>query len=476
MQRLLVFITVLSVAALACSVLPGGPATSGPGGLETAVSATLTALAPSAAVPTATTATSEPPATAVEPTTAPEATATLTPEAPAVPTCSLAYADGANLFCLAADGTPHVLATAPSGQTITSPILSPDGQLVAYLAGALGIPVDLWVVGVDAALAPPRLLVTSASVPSPSPDNLWFPRSFEWRPGTRSLFFDTRWEPVGGIQGPGEYVNNDLWLADADSGTVALVLGEQLGGNYAVSPDGSFVAFSYATGLGLVNADGSNLRRDLVTFPSIITYSEYLFKPEVHWQSDSLGFNVGVPSADPLAPDTSATLYRVGTDGIVQTLATVPGNFVFGGLNRPVFSPDGRYSVYSQLQAGSSQTEDIHLMDLRAVPPTNTIVDARDLPSVWGWSPNGDHFVYASTPGGVPGSGYDFGLEGSIRPWAAGLTQIIQLEWHSPTTFFFIGQINNAGWSLYRVELGAEPVLLAGGLSQQAGLDVRPAP
>ena len=112
-------------------------------------------------------------------------------------------------------------------------------------------------------------------------------------------------------------------------------------------------------------------------------------------------------------------------------------------------------------------------MDLDAAPPADAIVDTRDVPSGWGWSPNGDHYLYASTPGGVPGSGYDLGLEGPIRPWAPGLTAILDLEWADPTTFYFIGQINNAGWSLYRVTLGSEPVLVASGLGQTAGLDVR---
>lgn len=465
MRRILVMITGLSLAALACSAITGQtPTPVGPGTFETAAAATLTALV---ANPTAT-ATVAPPTETPVPTLVP----TLAPPA----TCSVAYADGANLFCLDASGAPQVLATAPAGQQIWDPRISSDGQLVAFMVGVLGQPSELWVVGAEAALNPPHILVAPSNVPSPDPARVWFPRRAGWRPGTHSLFLDTGWQPVEGIQGPGEYVNNDLWLADADAGTVALVLGEGLGGHWAVSPDGSFVAFSYPTGLGLVNADGSNLRRDVVTFPSIITYSEYFFKPDIYWQSDGLAFNVAVPSADPMAVDPSATIYRVGTDGIVQTLATVPGNFVFGGLIRPMFSPTGQFAVYSQLQPGSSQTEDVHRLQLAAEGTTDTVVEARDVLSGWGWSPNGDHFVYASTPGGAPGSGYDLGLEGPIRPWAPGLSRIIGLRWQDTTTFYFIGQINDAGWALYRQTLGAEPVLVASGLSQQAGLDVRLVP
>src|SRR5688572_28932467 len=102
MKRWLALIFALSLEALACSAIPGLPGTTEPGALETSAAATLTALAPTVAAPT------EAPTTAPE-----EATATATAEAPAGPTCSLAYADGANLFCLAADGTPQLLATAP---------------------------------------------------------------------------------------------------------------------------------------------------------------------------------------------------------------------------------------------------------------------------------------------------------------------------------------------------------------------------
>lgn len=463
MRRLLTVVISLSLAGLACSALPlpGAEPTGAASSLETAVAATLTALA-----------TTGPATGTAEPATATPITEA-TPTVAAALTCAVAYADAANLFCLSADGTPQRLAAAPSGQQIWDPAISPDGQLVGYLVGAPGAPSELWVVGADPALNPPRALVAPAQVPSANPDNIWYPRRFAWQPATRTLFFDTGWQPVGGIQGPGEYINNDLWRADADSPEVALVLGEGLGGNWAVAPNGNFVAFSYPEGLGLVNADGTNLRREVVTFPAILTYSEYAFKPDIQWHADSLAFSVAVPSRDPMAPDAHITLYRVGTDGIAAPLGTLPGNFVFGGLSRPAFSPSGRFLAYSQLQPGSSQTEDIHLVDLDAAPPADTIVDAKDVPSGWGWSPNGDHYLYASTPGGVPGSGYDLGLEGPIRPWAPGLTAILDLEWADPATFYFIGQINSAGWSLYRVALGSEPVLVASGLSQTAGLDVR---
>jgi hypothetical protein len=478
MKRMVCLVALLSLAALACASLPlpGGEPTTVPGHIETSVAGTLTALAP---VPGATETPASPAASdtpaAGSPSETPGAAATAT-TAPAGPTCAVSYADGSNLYCLGEGDAVTILATAPPLTEIADPAISPDGQLVAYMVGLQGEPRELWVVGADPTLNPPRILVETADVPSPNPANEWYPRRFAWRAGTRTLFFDTRWQPVGGVQGPGEYVNSDLWLADADSPTIAAILGEGLGGNWAASPDGSYVAFSYATGVGLVSADGSTLRRDVVTFPSIITYSEYQFKPDLFWQADSLAFNLAVPSADPMAPDPSASLYRVSTDGVVQGLATVPGNFVFGGNIRPAFSPTGAFAVYSQIQSGSSQTEDVHLLRLSGDVPSDTIVDTRDLVIGGGWSPNGDHFAYASTPGSVPGSGYDLGLEGPIQPWAPGLTQLVRLEWRDPTTFYFIGTINNAAFGLYRQTLGAEPVLLASGLPSQAGLDVRLAP
>src|SRR5262245_9699042 len=125
MRRLISVIALLSLATLACSTLLGSQPTTPPNAFETAAASTLTALVPTATA----TATTEPP------TNTPEATAS--PTAVPAATCSVVYADGANLFCLGPDGTPQVLATAPGGQQVSGPGISPDGQLVAYFVGEL---------------------------------------------------------------------------------------------------------------------------------------------------------------------------------------------------------------------------------------------------------------------------------------------------------------------------------------------------
>ena len=481
MRPLFAMILALSLTALACSAAPTlGAPTTAPGSIETAVAATLTALAPTVLVPTETTATPEGPTAVVEaPTAVVEATATLAPEGPPAATCSVVYAEGANLFCLGADGAPAVLTTAPAGQSIWQPSLSPDGQRVAYQMGVLYDNSALWVVGAAARagtpgdpVAAPRLLVDAATVPAADPANVNSPRSYAWRPGTHTLIFDTRYVPIGGIQGPGEYINLDLHAVNADTGAVQPLLAAGTGGNFFISPNGQFIGISRGVGLDLINADGANYRPGLVTFPSILTYSEYQLKPALFWSADSLFFSVAIPSADPLGPDPYAAVYRVGADGVVQALLNVPGNFVFGGLIRPMFSFDGQYLVYSLLQPGSSQTEDVHLVRLAGADTTNTLVDARDVLSGWGFAPDSQHFAFTSTPGGTPGSGYALALDGTLQPWSPGLSSLADLQWQDAATVVYLGQINAAGWSLYRQTLGAEPVLLASGLSQQSGIDV----
>jgi dipeptidyl aminopeptidase/acylaminoacyl peptidase len=446
----------LSLAALACSLVTGQPAAD-PAQAGTAAAGTLTALAPAASP-------------------APPATATVPAPPPATPTsepfvCAIAYTDAGLLYCLGSNGLPRLLASGPG---LSEPKISPDGQWVAYKAAVAEGVSELWVAGVEPqpaeGQAGPRLLVSNAVVPNSDPAMINSPKDYEWRGGTHTLIFDTRFAPPGGIVGPGDYVNNDLWAVDAVSGAISPLLPAGSAGKFALSPDGAFIAISRAAGLDLLNTDGLNYRPDLVVYPAIITYSEYTYLPEMIWSPDSLYFSVAVPSPDPLAPETMVTFFQVGADGIVQPRSTIPGNFVFGGTIGAWLSPDGHSVVYSQTDAGSH----LNLVHrARTDGTSNVVVDQNAVPVGWGWSPDSQFFAYTFTPPDAPGSGYLIEPALGVQPFAVGLTQVRSMQWLDSTSLAFIGRLHNSEWSLYRVALGSEPQLLATGLSDRADLDVR---
>ncbi len=472
MRRPALAVLTLALALLACAgplARPTQPST----GVETIVAATLTALAPTAPAATARPATAQA-ATALPGGETPASTPTVPPATatPAEFACALAYADSGSLFCIGQDGRVQLLVALGGGRGLFQPSLSPDGRLVAYQVAVAEDISELWVVGADPAAVPPRVLMNAGTVPNPNPPVLNSPLDYAWRAGTHSLIFSTRYTP-NGPHGPGDFNNYDLWAVDADSAALTPLLPAGSGGAFALSPNGSFIAIARPTGLDLVNADGTNYRKDLISFPSIITYSEYLYKPAPVWSPDSAFFSVAIPSIDPLAPDTSLALYRVGADGVVQPLANLPGNFVFGGAVRPTFAPDGQRLAYSQAQAGNGM-DDLHLVTLAGGVDDRVVATVAGT-GAWRWAPDSQRYAYTSLPGaGAPGSGFLLGLDRSLQPFAPALTAVLDLQWLDPATLAFLGQINNGSWSLYKLSLGHEPLLLANNLTQQASLGVRP--
>ena len=468
MRRSAAVLLALALAALACAGPLARP-TQAPTNIETMVAGTLTALAPTATRATAQPATAQA-ATALP--ASPTAPAPPTSTAPAEFTCALAYADSGSLFCIGQDGLVQLLVALGGGRSLFRPSISPDGRWVAYQVGVTEDVSELWAVGADPRASPPRVLMNAGTMPNSTPALLNSPQDYAWRAGTHSLIFSTHYTP-NGPHGPGDFNNYDLWRVEAESAALTPLLPAGSGGAFAVSPNGAFIAIARPTGLDLVNADGSNYRKDLISFPSIITYSEYLYKPAPTWSPDSTFFGVAVPSVDPLAPDTSLALYRVGADGVVQPLANLPGNFVFGGAVRPTFSPDGQYLVYSRAQ-GANGMDDLHLVALAGAVDDQVVAQVAGTGG-WGWSPDSQRFAYASIPGASTlGSGYLLGLDHSARPFAPALTAVLDLQWLDATTLAFLGQINNGSWSLYKLTLGQEPLLLANNLTQQASLAVRP--
>jgi Tol biopolymer transport system component len=294
---------------------------------------------------------------------------------------------------------------------------------------------------------------------------------YQWA-GNGRIVFDTRWRPLAGEFGPGEYINADLWAVDTASGALTTLVPAGAAGFFSVSPAGDFVAISRPMSLDLINSDGSNYRPGLVSFPAILTYSEYAYKPLPVWSPDGTFFTALVPSADPMAAEASAAFYRVGTDGIAAPLGTLAGNFVFGGALRAVVSPSGQHVIYSTGPETSPGADRVWMA--RTDGSGSFLVHEAPVPVAGGWSPDGTQFAYGSLPDAAPGTGYLTGVtEASVTPFAPGLSALLELEWADAGTFYFIGRIDAGDWNLYRQALGAEPVLVASGLTMGASLDTR---
>lgn len=456
----------LGLAALACNQLT--PPTSMPlatqtvpdaDAVATSVAATLTALAPTTPLPSATSAPVD----------------TETPSAnPLEFACSLAYSEwnatGSRVYCLGEGGTPVLIGDASTLGTVSSPAISSDGAFVAYQVNQMNGTSQLWVVKVTGLASgtpsAPRLLVGPDQIPSGDPNVANSPLSFAWQPGTHTVFFNTRFTQLAGQPGPGESTHNDLWRADADSGQVINILSRDSVGRFFLAPDGKHIALSLAQAVGLADADGSHLNLPL-NFPLIQTYSEYHYQPEILWHATVAFFYVVIPSPDPLAADSSATIYRMALDGTVQTLGVLSGDFVSGGSVAPAVSPDGQFVIYSRSAPDNSATLYLARIDGSGETPIDEQPATASFIGL-GWAPDSNHFAYAVAPSG---GGFLAPVEGPKQPFVPD-SQIRQLLWQDGLSFTFFGQINGE-WGIYFQKLGEPLQTLVPGLSEGVNFDVR---
>lgn len=158
--------------------------------------------------------------------------------------------------------------------------------------------------------------------------------NFDWRPKTHELAYNTMILQ----EGIGEGFSHDLRLVNADSLDKKVLFDKGEGGLFYYSPDGNQIALSYPESISLVNADGSNLRTDVLTYPQVITYSEYQYHPAPIWAPDGSSLRVTIPPHDPLAEPLQPTgLWFIPTDG---STATLLGNI----LAMPFAWPDNAYA------------------------------------------------------------------------------------------------------------------------------------
>ncbi len=337
---------------------------------------------------------------------------------PAVPiTGTLVYISAGNAWVMrgtSASRRPLTSSGDLDGRVLA---LSPDGEWLVYSRAEAGRPPNvlnsLWIVGTS--------ILHEPSYPLGIEGVLYA----EWMADGRGIIYSTAERTSGA---PGWRAHNDIWQASIYSLLPAgrrtgkekiTALTQKLldppaetmyswwGTNFALSPDGRWLAYGQADEVGVIDLRAGT-RSPILQFAAYHTYGEWVWLPELSWAPDSRylacsahGKMEGVSPEDspvfdlwvvergglvkvPLAPDVGMwtapawSPARLSADGERQS------SIAFGIAYSPRSSQDSRYDLYVMDRDGSNRR--------RLFPPA-------DMPGLvapeLAWSPDGRQMVIA---------------------------------------------------------------------------------
>ena len=208
-------------------------------------------------------------------------------------------------------------------------------------------------------------------------------RGLELVPGQHTLAFDVfpsglslGWQP-----------RDAIWLVDADTGEWRVLLPPGKAGNFVYAPDGSQIALITSKGISLVNADGSGLRPNLVTYPAV-GLGEHTYRPSVWWAADSRSLRTVVPTTREFEAVMTLAIWDIPVDGTPPAqLGTVAASVFSGALSPDLatiafWRPDSPYSNQRNLNLAYA--------DGTGEGVYHTAYDLEFL----GWAPDSEHFAF----------------------------------------------------------------------------------
>jgi dipeptidyl aminopeptidase/acylaminoacyl peptidase len=227
-------------------------------------------------------------------------------------------------------------------------------------------------------------------------------------PGTHQMLFSTQQLNSLKLRDTLSTPNNDLLLADIDTGTIKQLLAIGQGGDFLVSPDGKLVAVQAPDRIDVITIQGQIVYQTPFTYPEEGIYAVAI---PMTWTQDSRELFVVPPIPVSEIPGNRGfpllrTIWRYSLDensGVEIRLDPPPVGYQ--GFR---ISPDGNWIVYSyQLGYPASVNWDpgkpvgIYLGNLYEgtskllyVPPVNDF----DVPSFYrSWSPDSTHFIVEDT-------------------------------------------------------------------------------
>ncbi len=281
--------------------------------------------------------------------------------------------------------------------------LSPSGSHLLYtrvLTDSVSFNNELWIVGAERGASPHSLGIKNV---------LWA----DWDPSRLlSIAYTTA---IATNLPPGWEANNDLWLGEVRETAVNPIESEQIieaypatygwwGGNFAWSPKGRIIAYSYADEVGLIDTDArqdEERRTRLHTFTEYNTLTDWVWVPVLTWSPDGrfLAFT------DHNNPDPEVTQFD---SWIIDTESGTAAQFVdrvgmWGHLNWSPAEEDGGQILHLQavdVQDSLRSAYTLWLMDQdgsngrQLYPPANEISYFSIDPAFMAWSPDGRAFSF----------------------------------------------------------------------------------
>ncbi len=337
----------------------------------------------------------------------------------------VAYISGADVWFVEDGTAPIQLTTSGNVERVA---LSTDGQLAALMWHDLSL--DLHELRVVNSVAGTEWVLFS----QPDLDAIYpldgaihhVPYQFDFVPGTHTVLVNTREI----YEGPGLVQNNDLWSIDADTSTRTRLLDPGQGGDFYFSPSGDMLALVLPTSVGFVRPDGSDRSPDHLTFPFVMTYSEYAYYPIPVWAPDESAVAVLIPAEDPFVDD-SALIWSVPVAGAPTPLLDITGfRFFLNSGKTPTIAPDLLKVAF--LREITTTSVDLVVAPLDG--SAESIYASGNL-SWQGWNPDSTHFVYTDAPRNL--------LHGSVGGPAAGLGFGSSLQWVDADTFLYLDQLTS---------------------------------
>ena len=333
-----------------------------------------------------------------------------------LPELRVAYVDDGDLWLWTENGGNIQLYT---GETVDRVIISPDAELVAFTTLGQDFRISgLWKIQIDGTGL--SQLVSQADFVAMTTEQMALgtvPFHWEFVPNSHILAFNTRLV----FEGPGLVIQDEIFHLDPDTGVLSSFFssGNQ-NTNFNYSPDGSRIAFMDPSSVNLLDADGSNRRDDILTFPFVNTASEFSFVPAAHWLPDSSEFWVIIPGVEPFGPDASFEVFRISSDGngvstfipptdsfgpsatfevfalesdgnSVSSIGTYPGAAAHLNAEKMI-APNGSAIAYFQ-HTGNGQDLYLGVIGGPDIPYDEDVNDLK------GWSQDSAYFIYGTIDG-----------------------------------------------------------------------------